>query len=114
MSRVSRWILACCRTDAGNLSIIEMNGKYVLWTCHLPTELSRSGMQRLGSRCTTTPKKTAQRPLHIAVGSHIQQRPPPHPTLNDDFMSFSSNSTHALRDTTKLLTGTLHDDRRST
>ncbi|KIK32613.1 hypothetical protein CY34DRAFT_814170, partial [Suillus luteus UH-Slu-Lm8-n1] len=57
-------ILACCRTDAGNLSIIEMNGEYrVLWTCHLPTELSESGMQRSGSHCTTTPKKTVQ-PTH--------------------------------------------------
>ncbi|KIK32928.1 hypothetical protein CY34DRAFT_814000, partial [Suillus luteus UH-Slu-Lm8-n1] len=105
MSRVGRrvWILACCRTDAGNLSIIEMNGEYrVLWNCHLPTELSRSGMQRLGSRCMTTPKKTVQRPPHCS------------PTLNDDFISFSSISTHALRNTTELLTGTLHDDRMST
>ncbi|KIK35715.1 hypothetical protein CY34DRAFT_811935 [Suillus luteus UH-Slu-Lm8-n1] len=115
MSRVGRWILACCRTDTGNLSIIEMDGEYrVLWTCHLPTELSRSGMQRLGSRCTTTPKKTVQRPHHIAVGSHIQQRPPLQPTLKDDFMSFSSISTDALHDTTELLTGTPHDDCRST
>lgn len=92
-----------------------MNGEYrILWTCHLPTEPSESGMQRLGSHCTTTPKKTAQRPLHIAVGSHIQQRSPPHPTLNDDFMSFSSISTHALHDTTELFAGTPHDDRRST
>ncbi|KAG1736948.1 WD40-repeat-containing domain protein [Suillus occidentalis] len=35
-------------------------------------------------------------------------------TANDDFISFSSNSTHALRDTTELLAGAPHDDRRST
>ncbi|KAG2740138.1 WD40 repeat-like protein, partial [Suillus brevipes Sb2] len=33
---------------------------------------------------------------------------------NDDFISFSSNSTHALRDTTELLAGAPHNDRRST
>ncbi|KIK36383.1 hypothetical protein CY34DRAFT_811336, partial [Suillus luteus UH-Slu-Lm8-n1] len=46
----------------------------------------------------------------------------PHPTAaipipnaaNDDFISFSSNSTHALRDTTELLTGAPHNDRMST
>ncbi|KIK37359.1 hypothetical protein CY34DRAFT_810405, partial [Suillus luteus UH-Slu-Lm8-n1] len=49
-------------------------------------------------------------------GSYI-----PHPTAaiptpnttNDDFISFSSNSTHALRDTTELLTSAPHDERRS-
>jgi hypothetical protein len=35
-------------------------------------------------------------------------------TANDGFISFSSNSTHALRDTTELLAGAPHDDRRST
>ncbi|KAG1752763.1 WD40-repeat-containing domain protein [Suillus occidentalis] len=30
-------------------------------------------------------------------------------TANDDFISFSSNSTHALRDTTELLAGIPHD-----
>jgi hypothetical protein len=34
--------------------------------------------------------------------------------VNDDFIFFSSNSTHALRDTTELLAGAPHDDRRST
>ncbi|KAG2142770.1 WD40-repeat-containing domain protein [Suillus bovinus] len=46
----------------------------------------------------------------------------PHPTAairtpntaNDDFICFSSNSTHALRDTTELLEGAPHDDHRST
>jgi WD40 repeat protein len=35
-------------------------------------------------------------------------------TVNDDFISFSSNSTHALRDTAELLAGTDHDDLRLT
>lgn len=35
-------------------------------------------------------------------------------TANDDFIFFSSNSTHALRDTTELFACTPHDDRRST
>ncbi|KAG1891650.1 WD40-repeat-containing domain protein [Suillus fuscotomentosus] len=35
-------------------------------------------------------------------------------TANDDFISFSSDSTHALRNTTELLACTPHDDRRST
>jgi hypothetical protein len=34
--------------------------------------------------------------------------------VNDNFISFSSNSTHALRDTAELLAGTAHDDLRST
>ncbi|KAG1843729.1 WD40-repeat-containing domain protein, partial [Suillus tomentosus] len=46
----------------------------------------------------------------------------PHPTMaiptpntmNEYFICFSSQSTHALRDTTELLTYTPHDDRRST
>ncbi|KAG1721618.1 ribosome 60S biogenesis N-terminal-domain-containing protein [Suillus occidentalis] len=60
---VQSWSLACFRTDAGNLSIIE---------CNLPTGLSESGLQRLGNHYMTTPKKTVQRPLHIAVASHPQ------------------------------------------
>ncbi|KAG2055001.1 WD40 repeat-like protein, partial [Suillus hirtellus] len=35
-------------------------------------------------------------------------------TANNDFISFSSNLTHVLRDTTELLACTPHDDRRST
>jgi hypothetical protein len=33
--------------------------------------------------------------------------------MNDDFISFSSNSTHALRGTAELLAGTTHDDLQS-
>jgi len=55
-----------------------------------------------------------------AFSSHVNYIP--HPTTvvptpnttNDDFICFSSNSTHALRDTAELLAGTAHDDLRST
>jgi hypothetical protein len=47
-----------------------------------------------------------------ASSPHCSCIPPP--TLSDDFISFSSNSTHVLCDTTELLAGAPHDGRRST
>ncbi|KIK34848.1 hypothetical protein CY34DRAFT_812616 [Suillus luteus UH-Slu-Lm8-n1] len=46
--------------------------------------------------------------------SHSAAAIPTPNTANDGFISFSSNSTHALRDTTELLAGAPHDDCRST
>jgi WD40 repeat protein len=72
---------------------------------------------------------------HVVIGSSLQDHteedyspssshssciPHPIPAIptpniaNDAFISFSSNSTHALRDTAELLAGALPNDRRST
>ncbi|KIK36843.1 hypothetical protein CY34DRAFT_810907, partial [Suillus luteus UH-Slu-Lm8-n1] len=51
---------------------------------------------------------------HSSCFPHPAAAIPTPNTANDDFISFSSNSTHALHDTTELLAGAPHDDRRST
>jgi len=51
---------------------------------------------------------------HVNCIPHPKTVVPTSSTANDDFISFSSNSTHALRDTAELLAGTAHDDLRST
>ncbi|KAG2343552.1 WD40 repeat-like protein [Suillus weaverae] len=52
--------------------------------------------------------------LHGSYITHPTAAIPTSNTTNDDFISFSSNSAHALCDTAELLADTPHDDRRST
>jgi WD40 repeat protein len=56
---------------------------------------------------------SASSPLNNCLPHSTAVIPTPN-TANDNFISFSSNSTHALRDTVELLAGAAHDDRRST
>jgi hypothetical protein len=56
---------------------------------------------------------SAPSPHASCIPHPIAAIPTPNPA-NDDFISFSSNSTHALRDTAELLAGAPHDDHRST
>jgi hypothetical protein len=80
------------------------------------TGLSGSGTQRLGSHCRNKYAEEDSSPSS-PHGSRI-----PHPTVaiptpntaDDDFISFSSNPTHALHDTAELLACTTHDDRSLT
>ncbi|KIK34723.1 hypothetical protein CY34DRAFT_17519 [Suillus luteus UH-Slu-Lm8-n1] len=51
---------------------------------------------------------------HGSCIPHLTASIPIHNNANDDFISFSSNSTHALCNTTELLAGVRHNDRRLT
>ncbi|KIK40270.1 hypothetical protein CY34DRAFT_13835 [Suillus luteus UH-Slu-Lm8-n1] len=79
----SRWV---------NLVLFSPDGTRIILVHGM--RLYESGTQRLGIRCMTTPK-TVQHPPHIAVVSHTQQQPSPHPTLRT-MNSFPSHQTRLV------------------